>query len=160
MWNPANAVYQSRMLELTEAAGSSLGLELQVLAVTKPEEIDEAFKAMNRENAQALDILPDPLWGSHQAHIIDLATSTRLPSVGGTGGYARAGGLMSFGPSFTAMSRRTAFYVARILKGMAPAELPVEQPTKFELVINLKTAKALGLTVPQTILARADEVIE
>jgi putative ABC transport system substrate-binding protein len=160
LWNPANAVYQSRILELTEAAGSSLGLELQVLAVSKSEQIDEAFKAMDREHAQAVDILSDPLWGSQQGHIIDLATSARLPSVSGTRSYADAGGLMSYGPSFTALARRTAFYVARILKGTAPAELPVEQPTKFELVINLKTAKALGLTVPSSLLARADEVIE
>ena len=97
---------------------------------------------------------------SHQGPIISLATKARLPSVTGARGYADAGGLLSYGPSFTALSRRTAFYVARILKGTAPADLPVEQPTAFELVVNLKTAKALGLAIPPSILARADEVIE
>jgi len=125
-----------------------------------PDEFDEAFRAIDREHAQALDLLADPMLLSHQGPIISLATKARLPSVTGARGYADAGGLLSYGPSFTALSRRTAFYVARILKGTAPADLPVEQPTAFELVVNLKTAKALGLTVPPSILARADEVIE
>jgi putative ABC transport system substrate-binding protein len=159
LWNPANAVFQARMLELTKAAGRSLGIELQVLAASKPDDIDEAFEAMDREHAQALDVLADPMLLSHQGGIISLATSARLPSVTGVRAYADAGGLMSYGPSFTAISRRTAFYVARILKG-TPADLPVEQPTTFELVINLRIAKALGLTVPPALLARADEVIE
>jgi ABC-type uncharacterized transport system substrate-binding protein len=160
LWNPANTVFQARMLELTKAAGHSLGIELQVLAASNPEEIDEAFKAMDREHAQALDVLPDPVLISHGGRIISLATSARLPSVSGDRQYADAGALMSYGPSFTAMSRRTAFYVARILKGTAPADLPVEQPTTFELVINLKTAQALGLTIPPRMLDLADEVIE
>ena len=148
------------MLELTKAAGRSLGIELQVLAASKPDDIDEAFGAMDREHAQALDVLADPMLLSHQGGIISLATSAHLPSVTGVRASADAGGLMSYGPSFTAISRRAAFYVARILKGTAPADLPVEQPTTFELVVNLKTAKALGLTVPPALLARADEVIE
>jgi putative tryptophan/tyrosine transport system substrate-binding protein len=115
---------------------------------------------MDREHAQALDVLADPVLISHGGRLISLATSARLPSVSGDRQYADAGALMSYGPSFTAMSRRTAFYVARILKGTAPADLPVEQPTTFELVINLKTAKELGVTIPPSILARANEVIE
>jgi putative ABC transport system substrate-binding protein len=148
------------MLELTKAAGNSLAIELQVLAVSNPDELDEAFRAMDRERAQALDLLADPTLLSHQGRIISLATSARLPSVTGVRGYADAGGLMSYGPSFTALSRRTAFYVARILKGTAPADLPVEQPTKFDLIINLTTAKVLGLAIPESFLLRADEVIE
>ena len=126
LWNPANAVFQARMLELTKAAGNSLGIALQVLAASNPDEFDEAFRAMDREHAQALDLLADPMLLSHKGRIISLATSARLPSVTGVRGYADAGGLMSYGPSFTALSRRTAFYVARILKGTAPADLPVE----------------------------------
>jgi putative ABC transport system substrate-binding protein len=160
LWNPANAVFQARMLELTKAAGNSLAIELQVLAVSNSDELDEAFRAMDRERAQALDLLADPTLLSHQGRIISLATSARLPSVTGVRGYADAGGLMSYGPSFTALSRRTAFYVARILKGTAPADLPVEQPTTFELVVTQRAAKALGLTLPFALLIRADEVLE
>ena len=160
LWNPANAVYQSRMLEMTKAAGHSLGIKLQLLAASNAEEIEAAFKAMDLEHAQALDILVDPLWGLHQGRIVSLATSARLPSVSGARGYADAGGLMSYGPSFSAMSRRTAFYVARILKGTAPADLPVEQPTTFEFVINQRAAKALGLTLSPALLLRADDVLE
>jgi putative tryptophan/tyrosine transport system substrate-binding protein len=136
------------------------GIELQVLVASNPDELDEAFRAMDREHAQALDLLADPMLLSHQGRIINFATSARLPSVTGARGYADAGGLMSYGPSFTALSRRTAFYVARILKGTAPADLPVEQPTIFELVVNQRTAKALGLTLPSALLMRADDVLE
>jgi putative ABC transport system substrate-binding protein len=160
LWNPANAVFQARMLVLTKAAGNSLGIELQVLAASNPDEFDEAFRAMDREHAQALDLLADPMLLSHQGRIISLTTRARLPSVTGARGYADAGGLMSYGPSFTALSRRTAFYVARILKGTAPADLPVEQPTIFELVVNQRAAKALGLTLPSALLMRADDVLE
>jgi putative ABC transport system substrate-binding protein len=148
------------MLELTNAAGRSLGMELQVLAASSPDNLDEAFRAIDREHAQALDLLADPMLLSQQGRIISLATSARLPSVTGLRGYADAGGLMSYGPNFKALSRRTAFYVVRILKGTAPADLPVEQPTTFELVVNQRAAKALGLTLPSTLLMRADDVLE
>ena len=160
LWNPANAIFQARMLELTKAAGASLGIELQVLAASNADEIDAAFRAMEREQVQALDFLPDPALLSHQGRIIDFATRARLPSVSQLRPYANAGGLMSYGPNFLAVSRHTALYVARILKGTAPADLPVEQPTTFELVINQRAAKALGLTLPAVLFARADDVLE
>jgi putative ABC transport system substrate-binding protein len=162
LWNPPNAVYQSAMLEATKAAGKLLGVELRVLPATNLEEIEEAFKAMDRAHVQALDILADPLFaiGHNQARIISLATSARLPSVTATRGYADEGGLMSYGPDYTAGSRRTAFYVARILEGTAPADLPVERATVFEFAINERTAEALGLTLSPILLARADKVIQ
>jgi putative tryptophan/tyrosine transport system substrate-binding protein len=162
LWNPANAVYQSGMLNATKAAGEALRIELHVLPATNRAEIDEAFKAMNRIHVQALDILADPLFAidENQRQLISLATLARLPSVTATRGYADEGGLMSYGPDYIDVSRRTADYVAMILKGAAPGQLPIERATKFHLVINQRTAKLLGLTIPYTLLVRADKVIE
>jgi putative ABC transport system substrate-binding protein len=160
LWNPANAVYQKAMLEATKAAGQALNVELQVLAATKPEEIDKAFEAMNKEHVEALNILADPLLAVEQKHLISLVTAARLPSVTATRGYADEGGLMSYGPNYGAVSRRTAFFVARILGGTPPADLPVEQATIFEFVINQRAANALDLTIPLALLQRADDVLE
>jgi len=115
---------------------------------------------MRQEGAQGVIVLPDPLTGSHRSAIIELAAKTRMPTMYGYREYVDDGGFMAYGPNYRAVFRRAAIYVDKILKGTKPADLPVEQPTKLELVINLKTAKALGLTVPQSLLARADEVIE
>ena len=118
-----------------------------------------AFAAIARERIRAVVVLGDPVFVSHRKKIADLAVKRRLPAVGGTRDHVEAGGLMAYGPSYADMYRRTAYYVDRILKGMKPADLPIEQPTKFELVINLKTAKAIGLQIPPNVLARADRVI-
>jgi putative tryptophan/tyrosine transport system substrate-binding protein len=162
LWNPANAVYQSGMLSATKAAAEALRIELHIFPVTSPAEIDEAFKAMNRIQVEALDVLSDPLFAidENQRQLIRLATLDRLPSVTGNRGYADEGGLMSYGPDYAQVARRTGHYVGMILKGTVPGSLPIERATKFDLVINLRTAKVLGLTIPYTLVVRADKVIE
>ncbi len=162
LWNPANAVYQSGMLNATKAAAEAMRIELHVFAATSPAEIDEAFKAMNQIHVEALDILADPLFsiGENQRQLISLATLARLPSVTGNRGYADDGGLMAYGPDFAEVSRRTGHYVGMILKGAAPGSLPIERATKFDLAINLRTAKELGLKIPYALVVRADKVIE
>jgi putative ABC transport system substrate-binding protein len=162
LWNPANQVFQVQMLRETKAAGQALGMPLQILETRVPNEFDRAFAAMTRERAGALLVLTDPMFLRHRALIADLALKSRLPVMYGGGGreYPEAGGLLAYGPNYPELFRRAATYVDKILKGAKPADLPVEQPTKFELVINLKTAKALGLTIPQSILLKADEVIQ
>ena len=157
--NPANAYHQLAIREVNVAA-RSLGVQLQLLEARGPNEFDGAFAAMAKERVGALLVLSDAMLSSHRTRLADLAARSRLPAAYGVRESVEAGGLMSYGPSFLDLFRRSAAYVDKILKGAKPADLPVEQPTKFELVINLKTAKALGLTVPQTLLARADEVIE
>jgi putative ABC transport system substrate-binding protein len=148
-------------LSEVEAAAHSLGIALQVLRVTM-DDLDRAFAAAEREGAQAMLVLPTPRFNfqSRRARLADLALRHGLPSMYEEAAYVRDGGLMSYGPSFEDMYRRAAVYVAKILKGVKPGDLPIEQPAKFELVLNLKTAKALGITVPQSLLARADEAIE
>jgi putative tryptophan/tyrosine transport system substrate-binding protein len=154
--NPASAAN----LREAEAAALVLGVRLQALEARNPQEIDSAFAAMTRERAGALLIHADAFFGNQRRQIAELATKTRLPSITLTTEYAEAGGLMVFGPNLLDLERRAATYVDKILKGAKPGDLPVEQPTKFELIINLKTAKALGLTISQSLLRRADQVIE
>ena len=154
--NPASA----SMVREAEAAARALGVRLQILGVRNPAEIDSAFAAMTRERAGALLPLSDALFDNQQRQMLELTAKRRLPAIMGTRQYAEAGGLMAYGADFLAVERRAAMYVDKILKGAKPADLPVEQPTKFELVINLKTAKALGLTIPQALLQRADQVIQ
>ncbi len=159
LWNPTNAGSPPQLRE-AEVAARALGVRLQPLEARDPTEIDSAFAAMAKERAGALIVLVDSTLGDHRARIAALATRSRLPSMYGITEHAEAGGLMAYGPSLRDSFRRAATYVDKILKGAKPADLPVEQPTKFELVINLKTAKALGLTIPQSILIRADHVIQ
>jgi ABC-type uncharacterized transport system substrate-binding protein len=135
-------------------------VQLHFLEARGPDEIDRAFAAMAKERTKALLVLSDPVFTSHRKRIADLAAKQRLPTVCGIREYVEAGCLMAYGPSFPDMYRRAAYYVDRILKGTKPADLPVEQPMKFELVINLKTAKQIGLTIPQSVLYRADKVIK
>ncbi len=141
-------------------AARSLGVQLQLLEARGPNEFDGAFAAMAKERVGALLVVADSMLIAHRKRLADLAVRSRLPAAYGDRETVEAGGLMSYGPNFADMYRRAATYVDKILKGAKPADLPVEQPTKFELVINLKTAKALGLTIPQSLLLRADEVIE
>jgi putative tryptophan/tyrosine transport system substrate-binding protein len=144
-----------------EKAARSLRLELQSVEVSRAEDFDRAFSAVTNQRAQAL-VLPagNPVAFSNRGQITSFAQKNRLPSVYAQREYVDDGGLMAYGPSISDMFRRAAIYVDKILKGAKPAELPVEQPTKFELVINLKTAKSLGLTIPQSLLMRADQVIK
>jgi putative ABC transport system substrate-binding protein len=157
--NPTNAYHQLAIREV-DVAARSLGVQLQFLEARGPNEFDGAFAAMAKERVGALLVVSDSMFNAHQTRLADLAARSRMPAAYGVRESVEAGGLMSYGASFLDLHRRSAAYVDKILKGAKPADLPVEQPTKFELVINLKTAKALGLEVPPTLLARADEVIE
>ena len=158
--NPANPA-SAQGLRDAEAAARALGVRLQALEARNPLEIDSAFAAMTRERAGALLILADPIFGNQRRQIAELAAKRRLPAIyGGTPEYAEAGGLMVYGPNELDLNRRAAIYVDKLLKGAKPADLPVEQPTKFELVINLRTAKAIGLTIPPSLLQRADQIID
>jgi len=147
-------------LRQTESAARALGVQLRVLEARTPAEIDAAFAAMRSQQAGGVLVLRDAFFFVQRTQIVALAAKHGLPAVYGWRQDAEAGGLMAYGASLPQMWRRAATYVDKILKGAKPADLPVEQPTKFELVINLKTAKTLGLTIPQSLLQRADEVIQ
>jgi putative ABC transport system substrate-binding protein len=156
--NPTNPAHPLWMREI-KGAGRSLGVQLQFLEARGPTEFDGAFAAMAKERAGALLVVADGMFMLHRTRLADLAAKSRLPSLGYRE-LVEAGGLMSYGPSLPDLWRRAAIFVDRILKGAKPADLPIEQPAEFELVINLKTAKALGLTIPPSLLQRADQVIE
>ncbi len=143
-----------------KAAGRELGLELLLLPVQGPADLIGAFQAATRGRVEALIVIEDVVATQHRVEILNLAATHTLVVVSQYKAFAEAGALLAYGPSLSAMYRRTAYYVDRILKGAKAADLPVEQSTKSDLVINLKTAKALGVTIPQTLLARADEVIK
>ncbi len=147
-------------LRTTEAAGRALGLQLQVLEARGPSDFETALAAAKKGRAQALNILPSSVFYAHRARIVNLVAKTRLPAMYEHRDFVVAEGLMSYGPSFPELFRRAATYVDKILKGAKPADLPVEQASRFEFVINLKTAKALGVTFPQSILIRVDQVIQ
>src|SRR3954447_19225162 len=147
-------------LKEAEASARALGVKLQIFEARRREDFDGVFSDMSKARADALVVWPTPLFQLERRRLSDLAAEHRLPAVFPFKNYVEAGGLMSYGPNPPDLSRRAAIYVGKILKGTKPSDLPVEQPTKFELVINLKTAKALGIVVPASLLARADEVIE
>jgi len=151
---------QPLIISNIKGAARSLGLQLQLVEARGPGDFDGAFAAMARERVGTLFVVTDPVFIPHRARLVGLAAKSRLPSIFTQRADVEAGGLMSYGPNFPDMYRRTATYVDKILKGAKPADLPVEQPTKIELVINLKTAKAPGLTIPPSLLQRADEVIQ
>jgi putative ABC transport system substrate-binding protein len=157
--NPANREHDAPMTELT-AAAPALGVQLQTIDVRAPDDFDNAFASITTGRAQAILTLPDPLTVGPARRIAEFAAKSRLPGIYHRRESIEAGGLMAYGPSYNALFRRAAYFVDKILKGAKPADLPVEQPTRFDLVINLKTAKALGLTIPQSLLLRADEVIQ
>ncbi len=148
------------MMTNLEIAARALGVELLLLEASGPEEFDGAFATMVKQRVGALFVFGDPMFSVHRTRLADLAVQNRLPTMYTNRPHVEAGGLMCYGPSFFDLWRRAATYVDKILKGAKPADLPIEQPTKFDLVINLKTAKALGLIVPPLLLAQADEVIE
>jgi ABC-type uncharacterized transport system substrate-binding protein len=157
----ANVDNPGAVLEITQvqAAAQTLGLDVSILEIRRPEDIVPAFKAL-KAGVGALYVQAEPLTSSNAAQIVTLARAARLPTIHGNQGSVEAGGLMSYAPHFPDLWRRAADYVDKILRGARPGEIPVEQPTKFKLVFNLKTARALGLTVPPLLLTRADEVIE
>jgi putative tryptophan/tyrosine transport system substrate-binding protein len=159
IWNAANP-YPALVFNETGAAARKLRIEIQSLEVRTPDDINGALEAAVQKNANALITVEDPLTVDHRKQIADFAAQNRLPAIYGVREFVDAGGFVSYGAHVADLYRRAAIYVDKILKGAKPSDLPVEQPTKFELVINLKAAKALGLTVPPSLLARADEVIE
>jgi ABC-type uncharacterized transport system substrate-binding protein len=142
----------------TQAAARVLGLELQLLSVDRPEEFHGAFQAAKKAGAEGLIVLSSPFFFTQRRQLLDLAAQDRLIAVWEHRDFADAGGLLSYGPNLMDMNRRAAMYIDKILKGAKPADLPVEQPTKFDLVINLKTATALGLTIPQSLLGLAERI--
>jgi putative ABC transport system substrate-binding protein len=148
------------MLTGADVAARALGIRLQFVGARSEEEFAKAFSDMSSARAGALTVLPSARFQREYKRLVDLAAKNRLPTVYASREFVDAGGLMSYGANFADLYRRAATYVDKILKGAKPGDLPVEQPTKFELVINLKTAKALGLTIPQSMLAHADEVIQ
>lgn len=159
LWNPAN---RGNLLQLehSKATARTLGLRLQLVEVRGTQDIEGVFVAATKEQAGVVVVLDDPLLFVHQARIATLAAENRLPSISGLPAFAEAGGLMSYGPDFRSHVGQAASYVAKILRGAKPGDLPVEQSAKFELVVNLKTAQALGLTIPPSVLLRADRIIE
>jgi putative ABC transport system substrate-binding protein len=159
IWSPNNASVALRFKE-TEAAARAMGLKLHSIEAPQPRDFDKDLQAAARAGAQALITTEGALMIGQRAEIIRSAIEHRLPAISGLRIFADAGGLLSYGPDNPDLWRRAAGYVDKILKGAKPADLPVEQPTKFELIINLRTAKALGLTIPQSLLLRADEVIQ
>jgi putative ABC transport system substrate-binding protein len=159
LWNPVNPA-SSHYVTVLRAAAEKLGVMLQPLAVSDPGQFNSTFATMRAERAQAVVVVVDPLTVRYRSQIVELAMKNRLPSMYGFREFVDAGGLIAYGVNVPYLCRRAAVYVDKIIKGAKPGDLPVEQPTRFELVINLKTAKALGLDVPPTLLALADEVIE
>jgi putative ABC transport system substrate-binding protein len=162
LWHPgafSELTIRDMLKEIAEAAGT-LGVQLQLVKVRGPDEFDQAFSTMARERAEALFQFPSVMLFNERTRLVELAAKHRLPSMFNAREFVELGGLISYGASITDLSRRAATYVDKILKGAKPSDLPVEQPTKFELFLNLKTAKALSITIPPTLLARADEVIE
>ena len=157
LWHPANPTNPIQ-LKGAQVAARTLGVQLEPVSFQGPNDFDSAVKAVR--GTDGLLLLESPLFTTYRARLAELAARSRLPAIYGQREYVEVGGLMSYGTDFQDLYRRTASYVDKILKGAKTADLPVEQPTKFELVINLKTAKALGLTIPQSLLGRADEVVQ
>jgi putative tryptophan/tyrosine transport system substrate-binding protein len=159
LWNPARPSFASQVQEIYTASASR-GLSLDVLEVRSPPEFDHAFRTMGDTGVGAAILLDDAMFHQERTRLTTLAAQRQIPAIYGHRDYAEVGGLLSYGPHFPTLFRRAAIFVDKILKGAKPEDLPVEQPTKFELVLNLNTAQALGLTVPPLLLAQADEVIE
>jgi putative ABC transport system substrate-binding protein len=159
LWNPANPA-SSHYVTVLQAAAKKLDVSLHLQSVSDPDQFDSAFATLVAARAQALVVVVDPLTVRFRGQIVELATQHRLPAMYGFREFVDSGGLMAYGVSVPHLCGRAATYMDKILKGAKPSDLPVEQPTKFELVINLKTAKALGISVPDKLIALADEVIE
>ena len=159
IWNPVNPT-NTRYVPVLQGAAGKLGITLHVQAVSAPDQFEDAFASIVAAGAQALIVVVDPLTVRYRDRVVELAMRHRLPAMYGFREFVDAGGLIAYGVNVPSLCRRAAVYVDKIIKGANPAELPVEQPTSFEFIINLKAAKALGLELPPTLIARADEVIE
>ena len=159
LWNSAIPPAELALKEL-RAAAPMLGVDLQLVEVMGPPGFTDAFAAITRDRADGLFVFPDPLTFGNRESIVGFANKNSIPAMFGAREFVEGGGLMSYGSDYPAMFRRAGNYVGRILNGESPAELPIEQPTKFELIINLKTARAFGFDIAPTLLARTDEVIE
>jgi putative ABC transport system substrate-binding protein len=162
LWHPGayGEHTMSDMMTEAEDTARTLSVQLRLVAVRGPDELDRAFATIVGERADALFLFPSPMLFAKRGRIVDLASRHRLPSISQDRAFVELGALVSYGASILELTRRSATYVAKILEGAKPGELPVEQPTKFELVVNLKTARALGISIPQSVLLRADEIIE
>jgi putative tryptophan/tyrosine transport system substrate-binding protein len=159
LWNPTQPSNPLQLKEV-QAAAQAFALRIQSLEVSKSDDLERAFTTMAHDQADAFLFSVDPLFLTHRVRLTNLASKHRLPGIYAAAEYVEAGGLMSYAPDYSYMFRRAATYVDKILKGAKPADLPVEQPTKFEFIINLKAAKQIGLTIPPNVLARADKVIK
>ena len=160
LWEPGDGTRGNQDLTDMEAAAKALGLKLLSLPLRSLDDFASAFARAKKERAQALITFARPLINTQQRQVLDFAATNRLPAMYPASEFVEAGGLMSYGPDYTDLFRRAADFVDKILKGTKPADMPVEQPTKFEFLVNLKTAKQIGLTIPQKVLARADKVIK
>jgi putative ABC transport system substrate-binding protein len=161
VWHETTGAQQAGFVEGIRVAAAALGIEVVLLDVGSQQQFPRVLREIEAARVDAIEVLPDPaILESHTSETLNLAATTRLPAIYAWRSYVNAGGLLSYGASLPDLFRGAAHYADRILRGVRPDELPVQQPTRFELVINLKTAKALGLTIPQSIIARADEVIE
>ena len=147
-------------LRETEIAARALRLQRQVVEIRDPSEFENAFVTLTAIRPDAIFVPPDSMFYQHRARLAQLAANSRLPGMWGAREFAEAGGLMAYSTDFADLARRAATYVDKILRGANPGELPIEQPTRFELIVNLKTARAIGLTIPRSLLQRADHVIE
>src|SRR5437899_8289414 len=159
VYNPLNPISEPAVVVI-ETAAKALKIRIQRLPVRAPEDFDTILRALTRQRADAVTVVEDAMIHSHALRVVDVALKGKVPAVFGLASLVAAGGFMSYGPDRPDHWRKAAMLTDKILRGAKPADLPIEQPTKFELMINLKTAKALGLTVPQTLLQRADQVIE
>ncbi|HTM61077.1 MAG TPA: ABC transporter substrate-binding protein [Burkholderiales bacterium] len=159
LWNPAYTGMRARFKEAQQAA-PTVGMSIRSLEVRDPREMEAAFEAVTRARPDGLVLLADPLTNSMRARIVEFARENRLPAIYEIREFVEAGGLMSYGPNISAINRRSAYYVDRILKGANPGDLPIEQPSQIELLVNTRTARELGITIPQSILASADQVIQ
>jgi putative ABC transport system substrate-binding protein len=159
LFNPANPVFQAQQLDAARAAAAKLGVELVLVEARQPEALERAFRAIAAARTDGLLVLGDPILAAHVQRIARFAIEQKLPTVSGFATYTEAGGLVSYGADFQDAFRRVAFYVDRIVRGARPADLPVEQATRFELVLNMKTAHAVGIAMPSTLVSRADRVI-
>jgi putative tryptophan/tyrosine transport system substrate-binding protein len=159
LWNPGRPGFAIQIKEI-QALSARVGIHLEVLEVRSPQEFDDAFLTMGEKGVGAVTVIDDAMFFTERTRLAALAAQSQIPAMYGNRGFVAAGGLLAYGPNFPELNRRAATFVDKILKGAKPADLPVEQPMKFELVINLKTAKALGLTIPPSLLFQADEVIQ
>ncbi len=158
LWDP-DTPFHPKAAEDLKAAAPAMAIELSFVSAQTPEKFSPAFSAVSRAHAQALYVLDTPLFFAHRTTLLKLALKARLPAIYSYTKWADEGGLMSYGANSGDLFRRSAGYVDKILKGAKPSDLPIEQPTKFELVVNLKTARAINITIPESVLARADEVL-